>query len=103
MGSGAEFRGRDVGEDGVDGEMLWLRGDAAAARNSGELRRDGSLLHKNSKEKCSELRRDTRKGVARSRVWGIDGIDRKRGNLAAAMGGSGERLGRPGGVVLVGE
>ena len=51
-GFGAEFHGRGVGEDGVDGEMLQLRGDAAAARNSGELRGDGSLLHKNSKEKC---------------------------------------------------
>ena len=81
--SGAAFCARDVGEDGVDEEMLQLWGDAAAARNSGELRGDGSLLHTTSKEKYLELRRGMRNGVERSEGWEVDGVDRKRGKSMA--------------------
>ena len=54
-------------------------------------------------ERCLEMRRDMGNGVESSKGWEVDGVDRKQGKSAAEMGVSGERLGRPGGVVLVGE
>ena len=99
--SGAARRGRKLGGNDVDGEALQLRGGGVSARNSGELRGDGSLLHANSKEKRLEMRSDMGNGVERSRGRECDGVDRKPRNSVAERGGSGEQSGQPGGVVFV--
>ena len=65
--SGAARRCRRLGGNGVDGEALQLRGGEASARNSGELRRDGSRLHKNNNGERLEMRRDMGNGMESSK------------------------------------
>ena len=96
-------RGGGVCGVGFVGWVLQLQGGAVSAGSSGELRGDRSLLHKNMRGEGLEVRRNSGNGVESSEGWEVDGVDRKRRKSVVEMGVSGERLGRPGGVVLVGE